>query len=142
MDFGLFLIILAGISIGTYSFFQKKASAKISPPLANFFIAISTLITSLLTIFLWQKGKQKFLLTKEGIIFAVLIGIFATGIDLFAIWGYSKGVSLSVGGPLITATGIVLTLIYGLISGEPLTFYKILAVSLILIGAMMLGRLG
>lgn len=80
-------------------------------------------------------------LSGKMILPAIAVGIAATGIEIFGVWAYSKGLPVSMGSfitagvPALTATVLGLALL-----GETLSFYKIFAMSLILAGTILLAR--
>lgn len=92
-------------------------------------------------IFLFNmKGIQLFTDIK-GIIFIVLAGIAAFFIDFLALQAYSRGLSLTIGGPIIIGGSMAVAVAIGFILGEPITAMKILGIALIIIGGVVLAAI-
>lgn len=78
----------------------------------------------------------------KGIVFVVLAGIAAFFIDFLALSAYSKGLSVSVGGPIIIGGSIALATIIGFFMGDSISLLKIVALILIISGSGILAYFG
>ena len=74
-----------------------------------------------------------------GVVFLVLAGVCALGIDYFALKAYSSGLEVSVSGPIIIAGSIVVATMIGfMFLGETISIMKILALIMIIVGSIIL----
>lgn len=113
MNEGIFYLMLMMISAASYSAMQKLASQQMSAPLV---VLISTSVVTVLTLvilFVTKVSNQPLLFSAKGVPAAILIGVFATGIEFFAIMGYSKNIPLTVAQPVTQIVYISMIILYG-----------------------------
>lgn len=113
MNQGIIYLMIMMFCAASYNTAQKLASQHISPPLAAL---ISTIVVGILAgmITLGYKATgQELIISKKGILFAILIGIFATGIEYFGVLGFSKGVPLTVASAVTGIISILMIILYG-----------------------------
>lgn len=132
--------IIAAISFGLYSTFQDLGSKNISTLLGAMIISLTALILGFL-FFLFKVMPINIHPSPKSIIFLVLAGLFAFGIDIFALKAYGSGLPISIGGPIIIGGSIVVASIVGLILGETLSLSKIAGILLVVIGVCILSSL-
>lgn len=137
MNQPIFFAIVAAVSFGLYSTFQNLASKFINPILGSIFISTAAVVSGL-SIFLMNYKNINLSANPKGFIFAILAGICAFGIDLFALKAYGSGLPVSVGGPIIIAGSIAVVSIIGFFMGESFNVYKILGLSLVIGGIYIL----
>jgi len=133
--------ILAAASFGLWTVFHKLASPYINQIFGAILVSLTAAIFGGIIFLFNMKGIQLFS-DIRGIIFVVLAGIAAFFIDYLALQAYSKGLSLTVGGPIIIGGSMAVAVMIGLLLGEPLTAIKILGIILIVIGGIVLATLG
>lgn len=137
----LFYALLAASGFGFYNFFLKMSSDKLSPAVANIFIAgTSCLIAIISSVYLKLNG-QDLLITKENIKFPVIAGLFTGMAEIFYLTMYSKNTPITIGNPLVVGGSIVIAVILGLIIlKEPMNGIKVAGIILTLTGLVVLSR--
>ena len=133
--------VLAASSFGLWTVFHKLASPYINQIFGAIVVSLTAVIFGGVVLLFNIKGIQLFSDIK-GVIFVVLAGIAAFFIDYLALQAYSKGLSLTIGGPIIIGGSMVVAVLIGLLLGEPLTAIKILGILLIVIGGIVLASIG
>ena len=133
----LVFIFLAIVSEGVYATFHQLTGPLINPVLGAGIIGLTALIVALSSLGL----NSNIIYSPKGIIFSVIIGLSAFGIDAATLSAYRQGLSLHVGGPLIIGGGILLiTVISCLFLKEQITFFKFVGVLFILVGGVLLVK--
>ena len=74
----------------------------------------------------------------KGIYFLIIAGVAAFFIDFLALHAYSKGLPLSIGGPVIIGGSIAIAIIIGFFMGDTITALKALGLCLIVAGTVIL----
>jgi drug/metabolite transporter (DMT)-like permease len=96
-----------------------------------------------LTIVLTMKAHgQEITLRRESVLFLILAGLAAAGVDMFGLFAYNRG--LKVTSSLIinaTTTGIVLIVGFFALS-EPVSGFRLAAIGLIAAGMLLLNAQG
>ena len=72
----------------------------------------------------------------------MLAGVSAFLLDLFALQAYSKGLTISVGGPIIIGGSIAIATIAGFLMGDSITALKVFGLLLLMSGAVLLASVG
>ena len=63
---------------------------------------------------LYQKtSNQEIIITPQKIIFPLLVGLFATGIEYFAVLAFSKKIPFNMASVITGSIGVLLTVLYG-----------------------------
>lgn len=136
----IYLAILAAVSFGLWTVFHKIASSYINQIFGAIIVSFVAVIVGLIV--LLPRFKHIQLISDwKGIFFVVLAGIAAFIIDFLALSAYSKGLSVSVGGPIIIGGSIALASIIGFFMGESISLLKIVALFLIIGGSGILAYL-
>lgn len=136
MSIGIIYAILAAFSFGLWTVFHQQASTNIHNLLGSVVVSLTAVIVGLL--FLTPQLKSV-TYTRRGLVFAILGGICALGIDYFALKSYSSGLSISVSAPIIIGGSIAVASVIGFTMGESITSIKVLSLLLILIGSALLA---
>lgn len=125
---GSILLALAAACAGAYSTAQKLASSYLSP-IYSMLIANSVVFVLGFAILLGQKiNKQELLFNPKGIIYGILVGVFATGIEILAVWAYSKNLSLVSASIISGIVGTIFTIVSAtFIFHESISVVKLLA---------------
>jgi len=87
-------LALAAFCAGAYSTSQKLASTYLSPIYSMLIANTVVFVLGFLILFGLKINKQELLFEPKGIIYGILVGVCATGIEIFAVWAYSKNLSL------------------------------------------------
>ena len=142
MNPALIFALLAGLSIGLYSFFQKLGSTNINPALGSMIVSAVAFTVNLIILLTMRSKNQEVLFTTKGLKLLILVGIAAAGVDFFSLLAYSKGLQLTssfvIGG---TQTAIILAGGY-LVLKEPFDLARFFALALIIAGTLLLQRFG
>jgi multidrug transporter EmrE-like cation transporter len=86
-------------------------------------------------------GAGKTYTDSKGFILLVLAGLCAFGIDFFVLKAYASGLPVTIGGPVIIGGSIAIATIVGFFLGDSVTAQKIIGISLVAIGAVVLARI-
>ncbi len=136
----IFLAILAALSYGIWTVFHKIASTNIDKFLGSMILQIAAFSTAAVLVLYMKFTKHSFQITPKGVLLVILAGIAASFIDLLALAAYSKGLSISVGGPLIIGGAVAIAAIFGFAFGDAITPPKLFAIALIVAGASILAK--
>ena len=132
------LAILAAFSFGLWTVFHKLASSYVNQIFGAILVSFTAVIFGAL-VFLTQTKGVKLFTDPRGIIFIILAGICAFFIDFLALQAYSKGLPLTIGGPIIIGGSMAIAVAIGFIMGEPLNFAKIAGIMFIIVGGAILA---
>jgi bacterial/archaeal transporter family protein len=136
-------LIFALIAIGGYAlfnFFLMFSADKISAPIGVAIIGSMTVVVALIAIISMNISGQEFLITSDGIKFAILAGLFTAIAELAYYIMYLKGTNLSIGTPLVVGGTILIATILGvIILSETLSIVKIIGVITTIVGIILLS---
>ena len=108
----LFTIIFYSL----FDLFLKFAAGKINDNLGAAIINITSFIVAIAWFLLrWQFGGEHPDITKPGLIYSIIAGIFVGLASIFFIKMFALGVNLSVGVPLVRVGMIVLGSLFGVL---------------------------
>jgi len=130
--------ILAALSFGLWTVFHKLASPYVNQIFGAILVSFTAVIFGTLIFFTQTKGVKLFTEPK-GIIFIILAGICAFFIDFLALQAYSKGLPLTIGGPIIIGGSMAVAVAIGFIMGEPVNVAKIAGIVFIIVGGAILA---
>lgn len=130
--------ILGALSFGLWTVFHKLASPYINQIFGAIIVSFTALIFGGLVFLIKGRGVE-LVNDPKGIAFIILAGVSAFFIDFLALQAYSKGLPLTIGGPIIIGGSMVVAVVVGLVLGEPITLTKILGIALIVIGGIVLA---
>ena len=133
---GMIFVAIAAVCEGLYALFQKLAGPLINGFLGAGIIALTAGSLSLLCIGI--NGWEGLNYSLRGIIFAVLIGASAFGIDACALFAFDKGVKLSIGGPLIIAGGTALMILFSAFLKEGVSLRTFVGAAVIIAGCLIM----
>lgn len=140
MSQGIIFAVIAAVSFGLYSTFQNLGSKYVSPFLGAMIISLAALLSGIIFFIINMKNINS-RPDMKGIIFLILAGLFASGIDIFALKAYGSALPASVGGPIIIGGSIAVVAIIGFFLGENVSFLKIVGLSFVIVGAYILTSL-
>ncbi len=131
---------LASVSMGLWVVFNKVAAGYVNQLLGAILLSVTAVAIGG-TVFLLRGPQAARLVTNpKGIIFVALAGAAAFSMDFLGLTAYSRGLPITVGGPVIIGGGIAVATLLGFSLGEPVSVAKVTAVVLIVIGAALLAR--
>jgi len=134
----MLFVIGATISEGLWVTFHKLAAPHINQIVGAIIVSLTAVVFGSVLWLVSYKNIQIFTDVK-GIIFVVLAGIAAFFIDFFILQAFSRGMPLTIGGPIIIAGSTLVVVIIGFMLGESFSFLKIFGLCLVLIGASILS---
>ncbi len=140
MNPGIIFAITAAISLGVWTVFHQLASDKIDYLFGAIVVSFSAVILGVI-ILLPRIKTTNFFSSPKGILYAVIAGVCALGIDYFALKAYGSGLAISVVGPIIIAGSIAITVLIGLFLGESITLAKALGLLFVIVGAVILSMI-
>ena len=131
---------LASLSMGLWVVFNKLAAGHVNQLLGAILLSVTAVAIGG-TVFLLQGPPAARLVTSpKGIIFIALAGAAAFSMDFLGLTAYSRGLPITVGGPIIIGGSIAVATLLGFSLGEPATTIKVIAIVLIVVGAALLAR--
>ncbi len=130
--------VLAALSFGLWTVFHKIAAPYINQVFGA--IVVSFTAVAFGAIFFLMRAKDTQLVSDpKGVIFLVLAGVAAFFIDFLALQAYSKGLPVTIGGPIIIGGSIAIAVIAGFFMGDAVTAFKLLGILLLVAGAAILA---
>ena len=140
MEPGIIFAIITAIVFGFWTVFHQFAADKINYLFGAIIVSLTAAILGIM--FLLPQIKTTTLYSNpKGLLFAVLAGVCALGIDYFALKTYGSGLSISVAGPIIIGGSIAIAASIGFFMGESITLMKILGLLLVIIGSGILATI-
>jgi len=141
MSQGILFAILGAVSFGLWTVFHQQASNHINSLFGAILVSFTAVVLGLLLFF--PKMNETVLYTdSKGILFVVLAGMCALGIDYFALKAYASGLEISIVRPIVIAGSIVVAVIIGfLFLNESFSFLKLLGISLVVVGSGILASI-
>ncbi len=125
----------AALSLAAADFFLKLSSSRISSNLVAFLYSLCTIILPTVLLLIARARGEDFTFTREGVFFAVLMGIAFSLVVVFLNLTFASGVNLSVGTPVIRMAGIMLASALGiLVFGEAISLRYLFGFALALLG--------
>ena len=125
----------AALSVAAADFFLKLASSRISSNLVAFIYSLMTLVVPTVLLLVARARGEEFSYTREGVIFAMLMGIAFSAVVVFLNLTFASGVNLSVGTPVIRLAGIMIASLLGiLVFGEPISWRYVFGFGLAIAG--------
>jgi drug/metabolite transporter (DMT)-like permease len=141
MNPNIVFIILAGVSAGCYNFFQKIASRYLAAPFVAITASIVVMLVSATVLISAKFNHNALLFEKKGIIAALAVGVAASGIELFAVWAYARGLQVTIGAPVMAALPMLTTITLGILFlGENMNLTKGIAMLMVLSGVVLLSK--
>jgi uncharacterized membrane protein len=142
MNVALFFALLAGISAAAWTICLKFASSDVNAALGAMIVSGVAFMVNLATMLTMKANGQVIVFKREGLLFLVLAGLAASGVDMFGLYAYNRG--LKVTSSLIinaTATGVVLIVGFFVLN-EAATWPRLAAIGLIAAGMFLLNAQG
>lgn len=135
----IFIAILSAFFYGSYNFFIKLSSNHINQIVGAVILQIvAAIIGSVILIYLWL-SKAPLSITQKGVGFAVAAGAAVGLAEITTFILFSKGISASVGIPIIIGGSVLVGVVLGLIfAKESLGLIHIIGLVLILAGIVIM----
>jgi uncharacterized membrane protein len=134
MSSAILFALLAGASAATWTICLKLGASKINVALAAMVITGAAFVVNCIVMLTMRARGHEIALRGDVVWLLALAGIAAAGVDTFGLLAYGHGLritsSLIIGG---TSTALVLLAGF-LLLGEPLTWVRVMAITLIAMG--------
>ncbi len=134
--------LLAGACAATWTICLKPGSAKINVALGAMVITGVAFVVNSIALLAMKTHGQAIVLRQEGFWLLAAAGIAASGVDIFALLAYERGLRLT-SSLIIGGTSTALVLLVGFLAlHEPVTPIRVLAIVLIATGILLLQAQG
>lgn len=140
MSQGILFAIAAAAFFGLWTVFHQLAAAHVDKIFGAMLVSLTAVILSI-PFLLMNWGPAKWSTDPRGIVFLVLAGLCAFGIDFFVLKAYATGLPVSIGGPVVIGGSIAVATIAGFLLGDVISIQKIVGIGFIVAGAVILARL-
>ena len=137
----ILLTFITAVFFGVYSFFIKVSSGHINQIAGAFILqAVAALVGGISLLFL-KFTNSPIEISNKGVFYAILAGLFIGLAEIATFFVFSKGVTLSLGLPIIVAGSVVFGSLLGILFlKEVLTPIHLLAMLLVVIGIALLVK--
>lgn len=135
---GVVLAIITATLFGLWTVFHQQASNHINNLFGAIIVSLTAVILGAL-LFLPSIKSVTLYSNPKGIVFAILAGVCALGLDYFALKTYSSGLQVSIGGPIIIGGSIAVASIIGFFLGESITLPKLIGLTMVIVGSSVLA---
>ncbi len=134
-------LLLAALFLGLYNFFIKLSAGHIHQIAGAVILQVVAFLVGGVVL-VWLKLRNTPLeLSSRGVTFAVLAGVAVGLAEITAFYGFSKGVSASVGIPIMVGGTVLVGVVLGMVVlREQLSVWQGLGVLLILVGIVLAAR--
>jgi uncharacterized membrane protein len=134
--------VLSGASAASWTVCLKLGSGGISAPLGAMVITGVALLVNATVLLVMRAHGQEIVVSRQGIWMLAAAGLSASGIDLFGLLAYERGLRVS-SSLIMGATSTALVLLIGfMVFREPVTPMRLLAIALIVAGIVLLQSQG
>ncbi len=131
----IYWAVITAIFYGLFDFFVKKTAGKVEDGLAAFLFNIISAIVLVIYLLIGKYRGLKLFASTEGLIYALMGGIFIGLASITFIKVFSAGSNLSIGVAIVRIGMVVLATLLGLfVLQEKLMFRQIIGILLALFG--------
>lgn len=136
----IFPAIMTAVFFGAYNVFIKLASGHINQIVGAVILQVVAALLGGLILLILKTTHQPLEISPKGIQMAILAGVFVGLAEIASFYVFSKGVSASVGIPIIIGGSILVGAILGLVFlKESLNLTQVFAIGLIVAGVVLLS---
>ncbi len=130
--------LLCAVFLASADFFVKLASNKISSSMGMLVYGATTFTVGLTWVGYLKITKQPLLVTQQGILYALAVGIAFSAVTLLLYVTFAR-VSVSLGSPTIRVMGILIASLLGiLLLHEPFTWRYLLGLIMTIAGVALI----
>jgi len=135
----LIYALLTIISYSLFDLFLKKTSGKIDDYIATLLINTIAVVPPLLFFLFLKMSGKNMSVSREGVLFAIVSGLFVGLASIAFIKMFSSGGNLSIGSPIVRIGMVVLAAVFGvLILKETLSVRQIIGIIISVFGLSLL----
>jgi uncharacterized membrane protein len=133
----LLFAVLAGAAAATWTICLKLGSTKINAALGAMVISGVAFLANALALALMRANGHQIVFRREAFWLLVVAGLAASGVDIFALLAYDRGLRLT-SSLILSGTSAALVLIVGFLAlQEPFTWGRLAALMLIIAGMLL-----
>jgi transporter family protein len=134
------LAVVTSVFFGAYNFFIKISSGHINQIVGAVILQVVAAVLGGIVFMVLKATNAPIEVSQKGVTFAILAGIMVGLAEIASFFVFSKGLSASVGTPIIIGGAVVVGSLLGLIFlKENLTSVHYLAIALIVVGVILLS---
>lgn len=115
MQLGLIFAGLSALSFGLYNFFTKLTSEKFDVVLAVVFITGMSFLASVLFALVMYLNGHTFMFSRTAIALPLATGFFTALAEIFYLLAFQKGLTLSIGNPIVVGGTVIVASFLGLL---------------------------
>ena len=132
----------AGVSMATYIIGARLGSSGTHPVLGTAIITGIACVTNVAIVLLIKASGTPIPFSTTGLRFLIVVGLATASVNLFTLLAYASGLRVT-SSFVIGGISTVLVLLAGfLVLKEPFSWAKLFAIGLILVGTILLQRVG
>ncbi|OGH77666.1 MAG: hypothetical protein A3C10_00590 [Candidatus Magasanikbacteria bacterium RIFCSPHIGHO2_02_FULL_48_18] len=136
----IFLAIMTAIFYGAYNVFIKVSSGHINQIVGAVILQIVAALVGGIILLIMKMTNSPLEISQKGVLFAVLAGIFVGLAEITSFFVFSKGVSASVGIPIIIGGSVLVGAVLGLtFLKETLNPIHYVAIAMVVVGVIILS---
>ncbi|MFA6994004.1 MAG: EamA family transporter [Patescibacteria group bacterium] len=134
------LALISAALYGGYNFLIKVAAGSINQIVGALTLQIAAAVVGGVFLIIMKLTGQQFVVSPRGFFWAAIAGVVVGLAEITSFIVFSKGVSASIGVPIIIGGSVVAATILGLLfAKESLQWTQVLAICLIVAGAAILS---
>lgn len=142
MSSAILLAVLAGTAAATWTICVKLGSGNITAPLGAMIITGAAFVVNALVLVFMRAGGHEIALKPEAFWLLAIAGVAASGVDIFALLAYERGLKVT-SSLIISGTSTALVILIGFVAlHEPVTWVRLLGITLIVSGMLLLQAQG
>jgi len=135
------LALSTAIFYGVYNFFIKVSSGHINQIAGAVILQLVAMLVGGVILLFIKFTNVSIEISNKGILYAVLAGVFVGLAEITSFFVFSKGITLSIGLPIIIGGSVVFGSLLGILFlKEVLTPIHLLAILLIIVGIVLLVK--
>lgn len=135
------MALSTAIFYGVYNFFIKVSSGHINQIAGAVILQLVAMLVGGVILLFIKFTNVSIEISNKGILYAVLAGVFVGLAEITSFFVFSKGITLSIGLPIIIGGSVVFGSLLGILFlKEVLTPIHLLAILLIIVGIVLLVK--
>jgi transporter family protein len=136
----IFLTITTAVFYGAYNVLIKISSGHINQIVGAVILQVTAAVLGASILLFLKITNSPLMISQKGILFAVLAGFFVGLAEITSFFIFSRGLSASVGIPVIIGGSVLVGAVFGVVFlKETLSYLHYLAIAMIIIGVALLS---